>query len=76
MANTIEKENKKMLKDSTGKILKAGDTVLVPNPKKNDMWNHGFVGQVDGFRYNDVVVVDGEGDCFQIESNRLEYQED
>ena len=40
------------------------------------MWNHGFVGQVDGFRHGDVIVVDGEGDCFQIESTRLEFQED
>jgi hypothetical protein len=64
------------MKDSTGRTLQIGDSVEVPNPQKNDMWNHEFVGVVDSFRDGDVVVCDGDNDCFAIEPNRLTFYDE
>jgi len=76
MANKFEKENKLMLKDSTGRILQVGDSVEVPSPKKNDMWNHDFVADVDSFSEGYVIVRDGDDDCFAVESNRLTFYDE
>ena len=61
-------------KDLTGKVITKGDTVIVPEPDETDIHHNGFVGQVESFRGDNVV--DGEGDCFEIEPERLEIQDE
>lgn len=64
------------MKDSTGLKLEIGQTVIVPDPNDSDIHNYSFAGEVKAFRGDYVVVVDGEGDCFEIEPERLEIQDE
>ena len=64
-----------MNKDKNGFEIKMGDTVLVPDPTNDDLWLHSFAGQVNSFRGNLVCVVDGDGDCWDVEPERLVTQE-
>jgi hypothetical protein len=66
------------MKDSAGKEIKIGDTVLVPEPQEEfgDLQQNGFQGHVDSFKGEYVTVMDGKGDCFDVEPNRLEIVED
>ena len=62
--------------DKNGYPIEVGDAVLVPEPiDGDDLWNCSFMGVVDGFRYENVIVVDGDGDCFDIDPERLELQD-
>jgi len=60
--------------DMNGKAIETFDSVLVPEPNDTDLHEHEFSGMVDGFRQGNVIVVDGDGDCFEIESERLEVE--
>lgn len=62
--------------DKNGFLIIKGATVIVPDPNSSDIHNHGFVGQVDSFRGRNVVVIDGESECFEIEPERLEVQDE
>ena len=64
------------MKDINNTVIKIGQTVLVPDPNNDDIHNHSFVGTVEQFRGEYVTVIDGEGDCFDIEPERLEIQDD
>jgi hypothetical protein len=65
------------MKDKNGIELDYGYTVSVPEPKPNDMWQHAFSGSVHEFRPSTgtnpdlVTVIDGDGDCWDIEPERL-----
>jgi hypothetical protein len=48
-----------------------GDEVEVPEPNDTDIHNHSFVGTIIEFRGENAIVEDGEGDCFEIETDRL-----
>jgi hypothetical protein len=65
------------MKDKNGFEINKGDTVIVPEPdtKYADMHQHGFVGQVDAIRREFVIVIDGEGDAWTLEPERLEVQD-
>jgi hypothetical protein len=75
------------MRDKHGYQIDLGDTVLVPDPdpKLVDAWQHSFAGQVDSLRTTRidwtkrgqdlVTVVDGDGDCFDIEPERISTQE-
>lgn len=58
--------------DKNGKSISKGDTVNVPSPTEEDNWNHEFTGHVEAFDEDYVVVMDGDGDCFSVEPERLE----
>ena len=60
--------------DMNGTPIRMFDEVDVPEPKEGDLHNFEFTGMVDGFRNGNVVVVDGDGDCFEIETERLEVR--
>ena len=60
--------------DMNGTPIRMFDEVDVPEPKEDDLHNFEFTGMVDGFRNGNVVVVDGDGDCFEIETERLEVR--
>jgi hypothetical protein len=61
--------------DKNGYPIEVGDAVLVPEPiDGDDLWNCLFMGIVDGSHYEFVTVVDGDGECFDIEPERLEIQ--
>jgi len=60
--------------DMNGKAITMFDNVIVPEPNETDLHNFEFTGMVDGFRNGNVLVVDGEGDCFEIEPERLEVE--
>lgn len=57
--------------DFNGDEINAGDTVLVPYPNDTDIHTYSFEGYVSGFRNDNVIVDDGEGDSFEIEPIRL-----
>ena len=48
-----------------------GESVEVPEPNDSDIHNHSFVGVIKTFRNGNAVVEDGDGDCFEIEVERL-----
>ena len=47
------------------------ETVEVPEPNDSDIHKHSFVGIIIDFRNGNAVVEDGDGDCFEIEVERL-----
>jgi len=62
--------------DKNGFEIKKGDTVLVDDPKGHDLWSHSFAGQVDGFKADGTLcVVDGDGDFWDMEADRVQVQE-
>ena len=58
-------------KDKIGDNIKKFDEVYVPEPSNDDIHNFEFTGCVDGFRNGNVLVSDNEGECFELESERL-----
>ncbi len=59
--------------------FKEGDTVLCPDPdyaKYADSHSHSFVGHVEGFHGEYVTVIDGDGDCWDFEPERLKIEDD
>lgn len=68
--------------DDMNGSYKQGDTVVVPDPIADDLWDHSFVGSVRRL-WNDwelepphgvdmATVQDQDGDCFDIECRRLD----
>lgn len=61
--------------DADGYCICVGDQVEMPDPNDTDIYSHSFVGTVvdlkicNGEDY--IVVEDGDGDCFDIESFRV-----
>ena len=51
--------------------LQVGDFVLVPEPDNTDIHNHEFTGEVIAITNGIVTVEDEDGDCFDIEIERL-----
>lgn len=55
--------------------IKVNQTVIVPSPELWDLWNHSFTGLVVEIKTNAgekiATVEDGDGDCFDVEVNRL-----
>lgn len=51
--------------------LQVGEFVLVPEPDDTDIHNHEFTGEVIAITNGIVTVEDGDGDCFDIEIERL-----
>lgn len=74
--NTGEQpQAKTSMKDKNGKEVTTGMHVLMPepNPNSNDAWAYGeFSAYVEEFKNGYLVVVDGDGDYFCIEPNRVE----
>ena len=60
------------MKDKNGVEIDIGDEVEVPEPNSTDMYNNEFVGRVSDFRNDMVTVEDQDGDCWDIEPERLE----
>ena len=51
--------------------LQVGEFVLVPEPNNTDIHNHEFTGEVIAITNGIVTVEDEDGDCFDIEIERL-----
>ena len=51
--------------------LQVGEFVLVPEPDDTDIHNHEFTGEVIAITNGIVTVEDEDGDCFDIEIERL-----
>jgi hypothetical protein len=64
------------MKDSKGRTIKIGMSVDVPYPIEGDTQCQEFTGHVEGFHDQYVTVMDGDGDCFDIEPERLTISED
>lgn len=60
-------------KDRYESYINIGDSVIVEDPSdEDDMWNNEFVGQIVGFRNDDLIMVeDGDGDVFDVENYKL-----
>ena len=59
--------------DKNGNIIYSGDSVITPEPNGSDIHEHSFSCTViDIYGNGNCVVEDGDGDCFEIEGNRLE----
>jgi len=57
------------------------DSVLMPEPEPDDMWNESFPGIIVGFRPDTdgtrlAVVEDDNGDCWDIDVARLTVDEE
>lgn len=57
--------------------FEIGDSVEVPDPNDSDIHNHSFVGTIVAFDTDMeyASVEDMDGDCFDIEIERLTYPE-
>ena len=56
--------------------FKVGDIVEVPEPETDDdIHNHSFVGNIIKIKGIYAIVEDGDGDCFDIELDRLTHEE-
>ena len=64
------------MKDSKGRTIKKGMSVDVPYPIEGDTQCQEFTGHVEGFHDQYVTIMDGDGDCFDIEPERLTISED
>ncbi|WP_259071298.1 hypothetical protein HDF24_04485 [Mucilaginibacter sp. X4EP1] len=51
--------------------LNIGDLALVPEPNGTDIHMHEFSGYIKSFRGDNAIVEDADGDCFEIEIERL-----
>ena len=58
-------------KDKVGTNIEKFDEVYVPEPCNDDIHNFEFTGCVDGFRNGNALVSDNEGECFELEPERL-----
>jgi hypothetical protein len=54
--------------------FQVGDFVLVPDPNESDIHNHEFLGVIKLIRGEYATIEDGDGDCFDIELDRLEHE--
>ena len=54
--------------------FQVGDFVLVPDPNDSDIHNHEFLGVIKLIKGEYATVEDGDGDCFDIELDRLEHE--
>jgi len=71
-------ENKNLL-DKNGDIIETGDNVIVPDPEGSDSWRYGdFSATVDHIdkKLGIITVVDSDGDCFDVESYRVEIDDE
>jgi hypothetical protein len=59
------------------KNFTVGTIVIVPSPNPNDSWNHSFEGTIKQIK-NDtdetpyVTIEDQDGDCWDVNFDRLE----
>jgi hypothetical protein len=60
-----------MHKDKNGNILEVGQTVIVPEPMPDDLWEHSFTGRIDSLSLW-ATVIDQEGDAWDVDFKRLE----
>ncbi len=59
--------------DKNGEVLFIGADVDVPYPTEADQWNFEFTGTIIEFSEQGYCIVeDGDGDCWCVESERLE----
>ena len=68
------KQNKNQLTDSNEILIDLLETVLVPAPMPSDLYKKSFIGTVVGFLESYVTVEDQDGNCFDIEPDRLTIQ--
>jgi len=57
-------------------LIVMGDSVIVPEPLEDDIWNNEFVGTTVEKRPDEdgvwlITVEDQEGNCFDVEESRL-----
>lgn len=58
--------------DKNGITITTSHMVVVDDPGPNDLWHHSFQGDVEGFHDSFVVVVDQEGNYFDVEPEKVE----
>lgn len=62
--------------DMNNTIIRFGDTVRIPEPTPNDLWQHEFVATVIDYSENgDITVEDQDGDCYQMVPHIVEIVE-
>lgn len=61
-----------MTTDKLNLLICKGDVVIVPAPIETDLHKNEFVGIVVSVSNDYITVEDCEGDCFDIEPNRIE----
>ncbi len=66
-----------ILFDKNSNPIEVGNSVDVPLPNDSDTHNFEFTGYAESFEDGGyVVVIDGDGDTFMIEAERLEINND
>ena len=63
--------------DKKGNFLEVGQSVEVDEPETStsETYMFGFVGTVESFRDNHVIVEDMDGDCFCVNPENLQSDE-
>jgi hypothetical protein len=69
LSSDIDSSN--IVRPSVDELSNIGDEVEVPDPNDSDIHNHSFVGTLIDIKGDLGVVEDGEGNCFDIELERL-----
>lgn len=65
------------IRDKNYDIIHVGYHVEVPEPTSEDSWDFSFVGYVEKIdQHGYCIVVDGDGDAFPVEPERLEIYEE
>jgi hypothetical protein len=61
------------MKDQNNKKIQMGDSVEVPDPEDPiaEGYDYSFIGTVVDLRDKHVTVEDGDGDCFDIDADKL-----
>ena len=62
--------------DMNNTIIKMGNTVRIPEPTPNDLWQHEFVATVIDYLDNgEIIVEDQDSDCYQMVPHIVEIVE-
>jgi hypothetical protein len=60
------------MSDKNGKMISRGDTVKVDAPKRTDYYKQAFQGEVLTIGVEMLIVVDQNGDCWDVDSDSVE----
>ena len=60
------------MKDKNNIEIEVGQTVIVPDPERADIWQHSFQATVADIVGETVIVADADSDFFEVDGKRLE----
>lgn len=58
--------------DKNGDKLEIHDNIIMPEPEGDDEWRHSFAAWIIEINDDNIVVEDGDNDCWTIHPSRVE----